>query len=304
MRSGSAPKTDAGIEMPAKDPVASIIVPVFDQWPLAQKLLASIEMQSFPKSAMEVILVDNGSTDYAPPAELPPYVRILHCEQPGSYAARNLGAAAANGSWLVFTDADCTPEPHWVGALVDALQSGSELVAGPVRVRGEAAQPNAFEVYDTVRGIPQAWYVSRGYAATANLAVSRRLFDALQGFDARRLSGGDADFCLRSAASGVRVRLAREAVVNHPARSTWLELVTKARRMKGGQLRHQRNLLRTALAYCRTFFPPVVAIVRFLGASEWPLRYRAVAIGVVLRLWFVEMAEALRIAFGGELERR
>ena len=176
-------------------------------------------------------------------------------------------------------------------------------VAGPVEVVALSARPGAWEIYDMVKGIPQERYIARGYAATANLAVSRRLFYRLGGFDAARFSGGDADFCRRAAAAGHPVVLAKEARVEHPARATWEEIATKARRVKGGQLA-AGSPRRRLMWLARTLLPPVTAAWRFLGSSRHPLRYRLVAILVQMRIWAVELAEAARLAAGRPAERR
>ena len=58
--------------------------------------------------------------------------------------------------------------------------------------------PGLWEIYDALRGIPQARYVAHGYATTANLSVPKAKFETLSGFDPSRLSGGAAEFCRRA----------------------------------------------------------------------------------------------------------
>lgn len=289
---------------PALD--VSVIVPVYRHWRLVPALLAALEPglgqglgPRLPIRA-ELLLVNNGPLDAEPPL-LPPWARRLDCAAPGSYAARNAGAAAARGAWLVFTDADCRPEPGWLAALLAAAASGPALLAGPVRVTSDAARPNPFEIYDIVRGIPQAAYVARGYAATANLAVPAELFRSLGGFESDRFSGGDAVFCRRARAAGHPLRLVPEAVVAHPARADWASLATKARRIKGGQIA-RGPLPRRAAWAIRSLAPPLRDSVAYL-ASGHPLGHRLTAIGIRFRLWGVELAETARLLAGGPPER-
>lgn len=289
---------------PSPAPRVSVIVPVYRQWDLAGALLGALAAQSLPAAAFEVLLVDNDPAAGPPPLAPPPNGRILPCAAAGAYAARNAGIAAARGRLLAFTDADCRPEPGWLAALVAAAEApGAEgaLLAGPVRLEG-AARPNRYEAYELVRGIPQERYVRLGYAATANLAVPAAVFARIGGFDAARFSGGDAAFCRRAARRGARVRLVRDAVVVHPARADWTALATKTRRVKGGQIAGGGPALR-AMWLLRTLTPPLRALARFLRAPEpWPVR-RA-AIGVLFRLWGVELAETARLVAGGTPERR
>ena len=127
------------------------------------------------------------------------------------------------------------------------------------------ARANAFAAYDLVRGIPQAAYVRRGYAATANLAVPATIFRALGGFDARRFSGGDAAFCRRAGAAGHAITLVPDAVVSHPCRTGWDEIATKARRTKGGQIRGG-SLPRRVAWTLRTLSPPLRDTLAYLRA--------------------------------------
>lgn len=289
----------------AERPRFSVIVPVYRHWHMVPDLLERLENQSLPPGRFEVIVVDNASPEGPPAAKLPANARILHCGAPGSYAARNHGAHHAGGAWLAFTDADCRPAPDWLEALDEAAAEHGEtaLIAGPVEVVARSDAPRAPEIYDIVKGIPQAHYVSRGYAATANLAVPKAVFEALGGFDDRRFSGGDAEFCRRAGARGFALVYAPHARVDHPARVTWQEVATKARRIKGGQL--TAGPLRNRAAWLlRTFAPPVRGAWRFLRSTAHPLRHRLVAVLVLIRLWGVELGETLRLAAGGKAERQ
>jgi GT2 family glycosyltransferase len=281
-----------------------VIVPVYRQWDLIADLLAGLARQTLPGTMFETILVDNGSAGEAPAMSPRAHVRLLHCATPGAYAARNAGAAAARSGLLVFTDADCRPEPAWLEALVRAAARRPDtLLAGPVRMTArEPARPNRYENYDRFRGIPQARYVANGYAATANLSVPRPIFLELGGFDDRRFSGGDADFCRRAGRAGHGIALVEDAVVFHPCRRTWDELAIKARRVKGGQLT-QGGVRSRAIWFLRTLTPPARALARF-WRTDAPQAERRAAIAVLFRLWGVELAETVRLLAGGTPERR
>lgn len=282
----------------------SVVVPVYDQWHLVPSLLDCLARQTFPTDRFEIILIDNGSSVYRPPQHLPGTVRLLRCECPGSYAARNRGAAQAQGNWLVFTDADCRPTPDWLATIDKTIEHyGDVLIAGSIDVVGSTPTPGAWEIYDIVKGIPQERYVTRGYAATANLAVPKTVFDTLGGFDSRRFSGGDADFCRRAGAAGYSIVYVEGARVAHPARTTWREIATKARRVKGGQLT-AGSQSRRFLWILRTMSPPALGAWHFLRARRHSVHHRLVATLVLGRVWLVELFEAIRLATGQPPERR
>lgn len=298
---------------PAPGPdLLSVIVPVHGRhWDLAPGLLADLAAQTLPADRFEVILVNNAGPLPRPRPAPPPgagfALRLCDCPAPGSYAARNFGAARARGALLVFTDADCAPDPGWLEALATAAAAQpGRLLAGPVRMTGAetaaGARPNPFAAYDRLRGIPQERYVRLGYAATANLAVPAEVFAAQGGFDATRFSGGDAAFCRAARRAGARISLVPEAAVGHPVRADWEALSLKARRVKGGQIRGGAPRTRT-LWLVRSLTPPLRATARFLRAdAPWPERRAAIA--TLYRLWGVELAEIARLLAGGAPERR
>lgn len=297
--------TDADPRIP--DPRISVIVPVFRHWELVPGLLAALAAQDMAAAAFEIVLVDNDPGTAPPPLALPSNARLLPCPEPGSYAARNAGAAIARGETLVFTDADCRPLPGWLAALAEAAEATPALLlAGPVAMEPAPATAdgriNPYAAYDRIRGIPQALYVAHGYGATANLAVPRAVFAALGGFDAGRFSGGDAAFCRRAGRAGHGIRLVEAAVVRHPVRDSWAALATKARRVKGGQITAGTARSR-ATWLLRSLTPPLRATMRFLRAeAPWP--ERRAAVGVLYRLWGAELAEITRLLAGGRPERR
>jgi glycosyltransferase involved in cell wall biosynthesis len=86
----------------------SVVIPTHDRRKLLLKTLASVLGQR--RIGLEVLVVDDGSTDRTADAVRAlndPRVRLLRNEQSkGVAAARNMGAAAAAGSWIALLDDD------------------------------------------------------------------------------------------------------------------------------------------------------------------------------------------------------
>ena len=284
----------------------SVIVPVFEQWHLVPELLDCLSNQTVNSNRYEIILVDNGSESVSPPKSIRGNVQVLRCETPGSYAARNHGIMYACGDWLVFTDADCLPFKNWLSEIDIAISSQNNfnsIFAGRVDAVCQSERPTVYEVYDMVRGIPQAHYVSRGYGATANFVASREVANDLAGFNAKLYSGGDADFCRRASALGCEILYVPAAVVGHRSRTSWEEVATKARRVKGGQLRC-KSFGQRAWVLFRTLISPVITLPRFLSAREHSMKYRFLAATVYMRVWLVEIFEFFQVSLGRPPERR
>lgn len=93
--------------------LTSIVIPVFnrpDKVPRAVDSVLGQRGRNGPWTALEVLVVDDGSTD-ATPAALrairDPRVRVLrHAQNQGVSAARNTGLAAAQGEYLALLDSD------------------------------------------------------------------------------------------------------------------------------------------------------------------------------------------------------
>ena len=100
-------------------PAVSVVVPTRDRPSQLDACLAAIEAQT--ARSYEVVVVDDGSVDAAAVSAVvarAPHARLVRGGGRGPAAARNLGAAAARGPVLCFTDDDCRPEPGWIEALV------------------------------------------------------------------------------------------------------------------------------------------------------------------------------------------
>jgi GT2 family glycosyltransferase len=225
----------------ACEPLVTVIVPVYNDVTRLRECLQALAVQNYPRGRLDVVVVDNASTQ-DPAAAIPtdPRFTLISEAQTGSYAARNRGLSVATGEVLAFTDSDCTPDPDWISRGVAALTATprAELVGGDIELTYANGRPlGAAELYESRHGFPQEAYLrAQQFAATANMLTWRRVFDAIGPFDANLQSGGDVDFGRRVARAGGRLRFAPDAVVRHPARSSNRELIGKFVRITKGEM--------------------------------------------------------------------
>jgi cellulose synthase/poly-beta-1,6-N-acetylglucosamine synthase-like glycosyltransferase len=205
-------------------PTVAVIVPVYNGAATIRTCLEALLAQDWPREALELIVVDNRSTDatQAVVAEYP--VRVL--EERGaqsSYAARNRGVAASHGELLAFTDADCVPERGWIRALAAAFEDhGVGLAAGPIEAWRADGLVERYQAVRALRAERAVRHPVLPFAQTANAACPRVVFDAVGGFDAACAFGGDLDFCWRvQRSTGLRLAYEAAAVVRHRHRTTW-----------------------------------------------------------------------------------
>ena len=220
-------------------PYVSVIIPVYNDPDGVKRCLKALQAQQYPSERFEIIVVDNNSTPpLCPKLSSFPGVRCLVETKRGSYAARNRGIRESNGEVVAFTDADCIPDPAWIQAGVSQMCiNDAKLIGGKVEFIFQKRTPNTWEYYDANHFLDQEKYVHElGIAATANLFVERTIFDRYGTFNRDLMSGGDVEFTRRASRAGETIEYAENAVVHHPARSTFKGLLRKVRRVYTGMI--------------------------------------------------------------------
>ena len=239
-------------------PLITVVVPVRNGMPWVEHQLLALSTQEVPVE-WEVMVADNGSED-----ETRSCVERLSARQPrihlvdasagrGAAAARNHGVRAARGSLLAFCDADDLVRPGWVASMWAALAE-ADLVAGVFDFGALDGDPTSHPVPAAFR---QLGFLPFGLSA--NLAVRREVFEAVQGFNEALSPGEDVDLCWRLQLEGFRFAVAADAVVEKRERAAGLPTFRAAWdygrcgprlyvRYRAEGMR--RNLLGAAKAWC------------------------------------------------------
>jgi glycosyltransferase involved in cell wall biosynthesis len=191
--------------MPVGHPLISVVMPCYNAAPHLAEAAASALDQTYDN--VELIIVDDGSTDASPDIEADlarqhaGRISLLHTERVGPYPARNLGLRRARGEFVAFLDADdwweatALEKLHaaLVGARADLAYSGWQNVG-----EGLASEPYVPPEYE--RGDPvEAFLRTTPWPIHAAL-VRRSIVERLGGFSERRFSSMDYDFWLRALA--------------------------------------------------------------------------------------------------------
>ena len=168
----------------------SVIIPVYNSASTLERCVSSVLSPNLP--GMEIILVDDGSTDDSLAlcyslASTNKSIKVIHRKNGGLSAARNTGIEASDSEWISFVDSDDELAP---GTLADNMEWAEsdpsiDLVEYPITVHAGSPdmydidfQPITVKVQDTFRH----WVESEGYrhCYACNKLFRHRLFDRIR----------------------------------------------------------------------------------------------------------------------------
>src|SRR5438552_5953103 len=203
-------------------PRVSVVVCSYNAERTMEACLASLEALDYPD--YEVIVVNDGSTDRTLEiAERFPFCRIISQPNKGLSAARNVGAEAASGEIVAYTDSDCVADPDWLTYLVAKMEASNLAACGG---------PNFPPPEDNL--VPAAVAVAPGgpthvlisdevaeHIAGCNMAFRRGALLDLGGFDpVFRAARAVVDICWRFQDAGHTIGFSPAAIVWHFRRNT------------------------------------------------------------------------------------
>ena len=111
-------------------PLVSVVIPHWNGVEVLSECLESLSETIYPN--MEIIVVDNASTDGSPDwVSLNfPQVKLIENDQNYGYAGGCYrGAKTAEGEYLVFLNNDTIQDHHWLAGLVDFMNLNSNVAA-------------------------------------------------------------------------------------------------------------------------------------------------------------------------------
>ena len=288
-------------------PLVSVIIPVWNDAQGLNACLAGITAQSYPAGRIEVIVVDNGSTDNSVDvAKSFQGVLALSEPTPGSYAARNAGLTRARGEYVAFIDSDCVPCGTWIeeGIAAASKEPNLGVIAGRVEVTDEGSPGTPAVLYERMFSFNQDLNAKMGTCIGANWLSPKSVLESFGGFDASLRSGGDSKLSRQISEAGYSVRYCAEMLVYHPARATLQALAAKRRRVIGGKWVATPVGGSKALSLgARVSLDALLRSSRTLRAAGLPMADRLKVVAVVCTIWGVGLVELARLSLGSEPQR-
>jgi glycosyltransferase involved in cell wall biosynthesis len=181
----------------------SFVIPVKDAAPHVRRCIASIVANDFPRDQIEVIVVDNDSSDGSAEAAIDAGATVLRSSARSVAELRNQAARLARGSILAFVDADHEIDREWVRTAVDVL-SAADIGATGAPCMTDPSPNWVQRQYDALRTKPVAREEVQ-WLGSGNLAIKKDVFADIGGFDAQLTACEDVDLCNRLRAAGHRI---------------------------------------------------------------------------------------------------
>ena len=202
----------------------SVVIPTYNRPERLQVCLQSLTRQTLPSEYFEVIVVDDGSSadisHITTPFQEPLSLKLIEQANKGPAAARNAGADEAQGTFLAFTDDDCSPHESWLERLLAVLQGTPAVMVGGHTINqltdNVYAQANQ-NLIDYIYEYYAEETPELQFFASNNLALSLEGFRLQGGFEREFPSAGgeDREFCDRWIHRGNSLRYLPDAMIYH-----------------------------------------------------------------------------------------
>jgi mycofactocin system glycosyltransferase len=216
----------AGLSILSDYPRVSVIIPVRNRPEEIRGCLDSLGEIDYPPERMEIIVVDDASTDHTPDvvSKYPVTLIPLKRHKQASYC-RNLGAKQARGEILAFIDSDCLADRLWLKELVPAFRDDSVMAVGGLI--DSYFEQKGLDRYEKVKSsLKVAPWFKRSregkhffYVPSCNLLVRKDTFLKLGGFTENLHVGEDVDLCWRLQDRGHAVEYRPQGTVYHKHRN-------------------------------------------------------------------------------------
>jgi glycosyltransferase involved in cell wall biosynthesis len=184
----------------SRKPTISVVVPAFNEEAYLGHCLDAI-MENVQGRALEIIVVDNNSTDGTKAiAQLYPDITYVFEAEKGITKARQCGYRNTHGEIVAYVDADTRPPPGWIEQIEEHFSKNPRLAAlsGPY---------SFYDLHGMQNRMATGWFVAArplysiiGYMLVGgNFAIRRDVLDKMGGFDASiEFYGEDADIAKRA----------------------------------------------------------------------------------------------------------
>ena len=215
----------------------TVVVAAYNEEDNIRSCVQSILDNNYPQHLLEVIIVDNGSTDSTLQVIQQikhPRLTILQQSTGHKKESLELAFSIAKGDLIMCTDADCIVSRNWIGSMCFHHEvHQADFVLGPIVIGSYKNLPQRFQAFDmlammgiTAGGVKnKTTYQANG----ANMAFAKSFYDSIDGIPRKDVASGDDVFLLHRYVSdqygSVYFNRSKDAIVKTLAISTWEDLI-------------------------------------------------------------------------------
>lgn len=268
----------------------SIIIPARNEEKNLEHLMHDLDVLFYPGDLLEVIVVDDHSTDRTvdivrrfPKVRLLSLQDFLEGETLNAYKKKAIetGIAQSKGELIITTDADVRLCNFWLLSIVAYYeQYRPQLIAAPVLLSNDGSVLQTFQSIDfmTMQGITAALSATRSGTMCngANLAYTRQAYDAVNGFSGiDRLASGDDMLLMykieRQYPGQTTYLKCKDAIVYTAPAPGWKAFLRQRIRWasKASHFDDQRINAILALVYIFNFLFPLVFVLSLMSITAF-----------------------------------
>lgn len=183
----------------------SIIIPCYNQAHFLPDAIASADSQTYPN--IEIIVVNDGSTDNTSETARRFNVKYIEQENKGLAAARNDGIKASSGKWILPLDADDKIDPEFISKTIGK----SDIVATLIETFG-----NEHRLWKFGRDQPLHSDFLKMNQVVYCCLFRKEIWNKIGGYDESMRDGyEDWDFWIRATREGYKVRRVMEFLFHY-----------------------------------------------------------------------------------------
>lgn len=220
----------------------TVIISLRNEQNHVKHLINSLLTQTFPQQNLQIILIDDHSTDTTVElikTHIQHYSHFTLLQLPSNFKGKKQAIthaiSQAKGELIVSTDADCTFHKHWLSTIYDFYrEKNAKFISAPVVINPQPYTPNTiFQLLDLSALIAVGAACITIQKPTmcngANLAYSKEIFEEVQGFQGNEhIASGDDEFLLQKIAAlypkDVYFLKNQDCIVSTQAQLTWRDL--------------------------------------------------------------------------------
>jgi glycosyltransferase involved in cell wall biosynthesis len=215
-------------------PKVSVVIPVHNNVDRLPITLETLQKQTYPQELLEIIVVDNNSSDGSDSiaSQFANINLIYQKDIQNAAATRNAGIIAATGEIIAFIDADCVPALDWIErAIINIYQCNCDRIGGRVIVQPLSPNSPTPALLDALYSFNQELLVKNYQAAmTGNFIAKKEVFQEIGHFNSDFFELEDIDLGVRATTAGFSITYADDCIVYHEPRNTIFQMWKKGKR--------------------------------------------------------------------------